>query len=87
MQEEQNMNVTRDKLYDTAFRYKKAGLWKKLWDNDVFAVKLSSGETGFISILGKNGEYNALNLYIGEEGFRSYRKMADYATDFNRSPL
>lgn len=87
MQEEQNMKITRDKLYDTAFRYKKAGLWKKLWDNDVFAVKLSSGETGFISILGKNGEYNALNLYIGEEGFRSYRKMADYATDFNRSPF
>ena len=81
------MKITRYNLYDAAFRYKKAGLWKKLWDNDVFAVRLSSGETGFISILGKNGEYNALNLYIGEEGFRSYRKMADYATDFNRSPF
>lgn len=32
--------MTRDMLYDTAFRYKKAGLWKKLWDNDVFAIKL-----------------------------------------------
>ena len=81
------MKITRDKLYDAAFRYKKAGLWKKLWDNDVFAVKLKSGETGFISILGKNGEYNALGMYIGEEGFRSYRKMADYATDIYRSPF
>ena len=81
------MKITRDKLYDTAFRYKKAGLWKKLWDNDVFAIKLKSGETGFVSILGKNGEFNALNLYIGEEGFQSYRKMADYATDFTRSPF
>lgn len=81
------MKITRNNLYDAAFRYKKAGLWKKLWDNDVFAIKLKSGETGFVSILGKNGEYNALNLYIGEEGFQSYRKMADYATDFTRSPF
>ena len=34
--------MTRNDLYDVAFRYKKAGLWKKLWDNDVFAVKLKS---------------------------------------------
>ena len=36
--------MTRDKLYEVAFRYKKAGLWKKLWDNDVFAIKLKRGK-------------------------------------------
>ena len=69
--------MTRNDLYDVAFRYKKAVLWKKLWDDDVFAVKLKSGEIGYISIMGQNGEYNALGLYIGEEGFRSYRIMAN----------
>lgn len=69
--------MTRNDLYDVAFRYKKAGLWKKLWDNDAFAVKLKSGEIGHISIMGQNGEYNALGLYIGEEGFGSYRIMAN----------
>lgn len=69
--------MTRDMLYDAAFRYKKAGLWKKLWDNDVFAIKLNSGEMGYISVMGKNGEYCALGLYIGEEGFQTYRIMAN----------
>lgn len=69
--------MKRDNLYDAAFRYKKAGLWKKLWDSDVFAIKLKSGEIGYISIMGKNGEYNALGLYIGAEGFGSYRIMAN----------
>ena len=69
--------VTRDKLYEAAFRYKKAKIWKKMWDSDVFAVKLSSGEIGYVSIMGRNGEYNALGLYIGKEGFESYRLMAN----------
>ena len=69
--------VTRDKLYDAAFRYKKVKIWKKLWDSEVFAVKLKSGETGYVCIMGRNGEYNALALYIGQEGFESYWRMAD----------
>ena len=69
--------MTRNDLYDAAFHYKKAGLWKKLWDSDVFAIRLKSGEIGYICIMGKNGEYNALGLYIGEEGFGSYWAMAD----------
>ena len=68
--------MNRDNLYDAAFRYKKSGLWKKLWDSDVFAIKLKSGEIGYISIMGKGGEYNAIGLYIGEKGFGSYRLLA-----------
>lgn len=69
--------MTRNDLYDMAFRYKKAGIWKKLWDSEVFAIKLKNGEFGYISIMGQNGEYNALGLYIGEAGFGSYRILAD----------
>ena len=69
--------MNREILYDAAFRYKKAGLWKKLWDSDLFAIKLKSGEIGYISIMGKLGEYNAIALYIGDEGFNSYRTVAN----------
>ena len=31
--------MTRNDLYEVAFRYKKAGLWKKLWDDDVLMKK------------------------------------------------
>ncbi len=67
--------VMREQLYDLAFRYKKARLWKKLWDNEIFAIKLTSGKIGYISIMGKSSEYCALGLYIGEEGFQSFRTM------------
>ena len=46
--------MPKDKLYDAAFRYKKAGIWKKLWDNEVFAIKLTCGEIGYMSIMGKS---------------------------------
>ncbi|SCY13988.1 DUF7309 domain-containing protein [Butyrivibrio sp. INlla14] len=69
------MSITRDQLYETAFRYKKAGLWKTLWDSEVFAIKLKSGEIGYISIMGKSGEHNALGLYVGDEAFGSFRLL------------
>lgn len=78
--------MSKDKLYDAAFRYKKAGIWKKLWDNEVFAVKLTCGEIGYISIMGKNGTYCALGLYIGEAGFRGYRALAN-AGEYTGSPF
>lgn len=78
--------MLKDQMYDVAFRYKKAGIWKKLWDNEIFAIKLTCGEIGYISIMGKNGTYCALGLYIGENAFQSYRAMA-HAGGYNESPF
>ena len=64
-----------DKLFGLAFEYKKTRLWNILWDRDVFAVKLSDGRIGYISIMGAAGKHCALGLYIGEEGFQSYRSI------------
>lgn len=69
--------MANDQLYDAAFRYKKAGVWKKLWDSEIFAISLSSGETGYVSIMGKDGTYCALGLYIGEAGFQGWRAIAN----------
>ncbi len=64
-----------DQLYELAFLYKKTKLWQKLWDTQLFAITLTEGRTGYISIMGAGGEHNALALYIGQEGLDSYRKM------------
>lgn len=37
------IGMTREDLYGAAFRYKKTGLWRKLWDTEMFALKLSEG--------------------------------------------
>lgn len=64
-----------DKLYELAFEYKKTRLWQKLSDRHLFAVKLSNGDTGYVCIMGKGGEHNALALYIGNSGFDSWRAL------------
>lgn len=66
-----------DKLFGLAFEYKKTKLWNILWDRDIFAVKLSDGRIGYISIMGAAGKHCALGLYIGEDGFQSFRSIID----------
>lgn len=57
-----------EKLYELAFEYKKAKLWKALWDAELFAIKLSGGRIGYVSVAGARGDYCALALYIGKRG-------------------
>lgn len=75
-----------DTLYELAFAYKKTKLWKSIWDSEVFAVRLSDGKIGYISIMGAGGEYCALGLYIGEKGFDSFRTVIT-ADEFMMSPF
>lgn len=62
-----------EQLYDLAFQYKKTKLWERIQESQIFAVKLSDGRTGYISVMASNGEYHAMNLYIGKGGFRTLR--------------
>lgn len=66
-----------DRLYGLAFEYKKTKLWKVLWDAEMFAVELSDGRIGYISIMGMAGEHCALGMYIGEEGITSFRGILE----------
>jgi hypothetical protein len=63
-------------MYELAFQYKQTKLWKRLFDSDLFAVKLSDGEIGYCCVMGFLGEHIALALYVGDEGFQSYRELA-----------
>ncbi len=80
-----------EKMFDLAFAYKKAKLWKRLYDSELFAVRLPDGQTGYCSVMGMMGEHNALGLYIGDRGFESYRAMAaaaenPYVLEWNGYP-
>jgi len=66
----------RKRLYDAAFEYKRGKLWKKLWDSELFSVRLSDGKIGYVCVMGKAGTLNAVALYVGDEGIGSLRKMA-----------
>ena len=80
-----------NKLYELAFSYKKTKLWKKLYDTQVFAVRLSDGEVGYMCVMGAAGEHCALALYVGDKGFESMcRLMFNNSTayaDLNESAM
>lgn len=85
---ERSDNMISDKLYELAFKYKKTKLWMQLWESQIFAVKLSGGRVGYISIIGMIGQHPALNLYIGEKGLKTYKiiaqmsQFAEYTPEF-----
>lgn len=66
-----------DTLYDLALQYRKTKLWKKLYDDTIFAVKFSDGQIGYCCVMGLLGEHIALAVYIGAEGFDSYQRIVD----------
>lgn len=72
--EKQTQKIS-DQLYKLAFEYKKTKLWTLLLDIELFAVLLSDGRIGYISILGRYRELHGLNLFIGEEGLASFRTI------------
>ena len=66
-----------DELMDAAFRYKKTGLWKRLWSSEIFSVVFEDGQTGYISLMGKTGDHCAIGLYMGNEGLLSLLDIFD----------
>ena len=57
-----NMILT-DEMFEAAFRFRSICLWEKLTDSDVFAFRLSDGETGYCSVMGNAGEHFSLGFY------------------------
>lgn len=70
-------------LYDVALAFKKAALWKRLSDTQLFAVKFSDGETGYCCVMGMLGEHHALAVYVGGAGLDSYRRMFHETRDMD----
>lgn len=76
-------------LYDLAYEFRNSKVWKQIFEEELFAVKLprkTAGENiAYCSLMGRSGEHMALAVYIGAEAFTSYRRIAangaDYAPD------
>ena len=67
------------RLYELAFRFKKAALWKHLYDFDLFAVRLSDGGYAYCRVIGADGDFFALFVYPGAAGLASCRRQCSLA--------
>lgn len=68
-------------LYDLAYAFRAAKPWKRIYEQEPFALTLPDGQIGYCCIMGRNGEHRALSLYIGATGFSSLRRLHDMATE------
>ena len=66
-------------LYDLAYSFRNAKLWKVIFEDELFAVKLPNKQIGYCSLMGRSGQHMALGVYIGQDGFSSYRKLISYS--------
>lgn len=71
--------MNKDKLYDLAFKFKKAALWDRMYEQELFAVKFSDDTLGYCSIMGSEGTHLALGIYLGYEGIDSFRRLSKAA--------
>ena len=72
-----------DKLYELAYEYRKTKLWKKISEDQFFAIKLNDDKIGFINIMGAGNEYNAINLTIGEDNLLNFKKVIESNMDYS----
>ena len=73
-------------LYDLAYQFKKTVLWKNVFEEEMFAIRLDNGEFGYCSLMGRNGEHTALAVYPGTSGLSSLR-LAINRTGFRMSEV
>lgn len=66
--------ILSDNMLSLAFDVRDARPWELLDDSCIFALHLSSGEIGYVCIMGHAGEHFAIGLYVGQRGFTSYLK-------------
>lgn len=75
--------MTKTHYNDLGYAFRNSKIWKQLYEEEVFAVKLplKGNPIGYCCVMGRDGEHMALAVYIGSEGFTTYRIIANSDSD------
>ncbi len=65
-------------LYDISVAFRDLAPWKWLDSDALFAVQNpETGEMGYCSVMGSFGQFYALGVYLGTEGWASFSRLKD----------
>lgn len=64
-----------DSLYASAFAVKKAKLWKRLSDTQIFAVRHSDSTISYGCVMGQAGQHYAVVFFLGDSGLASVDRI------------
>ncbi len=82
--------MNKQRLFDLAYSFRGAKLWKQLAEEELFAVKLSAdgGEEsiGYCMVMGTTGMHTALAVYRGNRGFSTFREFCDVLNEGSPEP-
>lgn len=76
-----------EELYELAFAFRSAKPWDRLYEDELFAIPLPNGETGYCSVMGRAKEHFALVVYPGEQGLRSFQRIQEAESAIERFEL
>ena len=69
--------MMKKRLYDLAYQFRKSKIWKKMREDELFAVELDGGDVGYCIVMGSGGEHVALAVYPGALALSSLRRIKD----------
>jgi hypothetical protein len=75
------------RLFDAADAYRDLAPWQWMQDNQLFGiVDPATGTKSYCTVMGSLGDYLALGLYPGQNGYRSYVSLFGEGTDEDSDP-
>lgn len=81
MRDEASLEQWRE-LYDITIEIKNMKPWEHLWDMDTITIMLPGIGPILCSIMGRNGEFYGIGLYIGDEAIDNFYKIAEIGHNY-----
>ena len=82
-------NVINAHLMDLGFEFRESQIWKRIYESELFAVRLPEGMTledgteyGICCIMGSSGDLRALSVILGKSGMFGLKRLDEYCDDW-----
>lgn len=62
--------IKNNRLYELGFRFREEKPWENIWDTDIYGLRFSDGEIGYICTMGRTGTFYGIAIYQDIDALR-----------------